>query len=170
LAEQGVSQHQLRRWRLQVFADTLELGWSPEEDRWFSVEESAAVARLIKENQALQERLSAQQAPRAALASKRLSWPCNVGPLTRWKSIEILHHADAGKNSHPDRVEPERPEPGPGRPGEPGVEPVPGQPPAQQDASVRALTLALVSALVSAGLSQRRALPWPGWRARVGTT
>ncbi len=35
-----------------------------------SVEESAAVARLIKENQALQERLSAQQARTRALASK----------------------------------------------------------------------------------------------------
>jgi transposase-like protein len=111
LAERGVSPHQLRRWRLQVFADTLELGLVPRPGVVVGVEESAALARLVKENQALQQRLSAQASEHEqALADKDAELAVQRRAVDALgKAIELLHHADAGKNSRPERVEPEQP-------------------------------------------------------------
>jgi transposase-like protein len=111
LDEQGVSNDQLRRWRSQVFADTLELGLVPRGGSMVSVEQSGALARLIKQNEALQQRLQAQRAEHErALAAKDADLDRQRRTVDALgKAIEILHHAGAGKSSQPHRVEDEQP-------------------------------------------------------------
>lgn len=111
LDEQGVSEDQMRRWRCQVFADTLELGLVPRGGSVVSVNESAALARLIKANEALQQRLQDQQAEHErvliAKAAELAVQQRAVDALG--KAIEILHRAGAGKSSQPLRAEDEQP-------------------------------------------------------------
>ena len=72
-----------------------------------SAEESAALARLIKENQSLQEQLAAQQVEHEqAVAAKDAALSVQLRAVDALgKAIEILHHAGAGKNSQQHRVE-----------------------------------------------------------------
>lgn len=111
LLERGVTKNQIRQWRSQVFAGTLELGLVPRGGTIVSVEESAALARLLKEKQALQEQLDRQQAEHEkVLAAKDAELDVQRRAVDALgKAIEILHHADAGKNSRTDRVEHEQP-------------------------------------------------------------
>lgn len=111
LDEQGVSQDQMRRWRSQVSADTLELGLVPRGGSVVSVDESGALARLIKQNEALQERLQAQQAEHErVLTAKEAELDVQRRTVDALgKAIEILHHAGAGKSSQRDRAEDEQP-------------------------------------------------------------
>lgn len=104
LIERGVSDHQLRRWRAQVFADTLEHGLVPRAGGLVSVEESGALARLLAENQVLREEMTAREAEyqrqlaerEEELARQRRT----VDALG--KAIEILHPSGASKNSETD--------------------------------------------------------------------
>lgn len=111
LDEQGVSQDQMRRWRSQVFADTLELGLVPRGGSVVSVDESAGLARLIKQNESLQERLQAQQTEHErVLAVKDAELEMQRRAVDALgKAIEILHHAGAGRSSQPHRAEEEQP-------------------------------------------------------------
>lgn len=107
LRQRGLSSDRMRRWRAQVFADTLELGLVPRGGSGVSAEESAALARLIKQNQALQEQLAAQQAEHEqAMRSKDDDLAVQLRAVDALgKAIEILHHAGAGKNSQQHRAE-----------------------------------------------------------------
>ena len=110
LQERGLSKEQMRSWRSQVFAGTLELGLIPRGGTVVSMEESAALTRLIQEKQALQDRLEAAQAEHErALAVKDAELAVAQRAVDALgKAIEILHHAGAGKSSQPDRAEDER--------------------------------------------------------------
>lgn len=111
LAERQVTKHEIRQWRAQVFAGTLELGLMPRGGGMVNGEESAALARLVKEKQALQEQLEALQAKHEkVLADKDAELDVQRRAVDALgKAIEILHHAGAGKSSRPDRAEEERP-------------------------------------------------------------
>lgn len=111
LLERGVTKNQIRQWRAQVFAGTLELGLVPRGGTMVNVEESAALARLLEEKQALQDQLREQQAEHEkVLAGKDAELAVQRRAVDALgKAIEILHHADAGKSSRPDRVEDEQP-------------------------------------------------------------
>jgi hypothetical protein len=100
----------MRQWRSQVFAGTLELGLIPRGGTVVSMEESAALARLIREKQALQERLDAALAEHErAIAAKDAELAVQQrASEALGKAIEILHRAGAGKTS-PDRAEHEQP-------------------------------------------------------------
>lgn len=101
LAERGVSPWHLHRWRSQVFADTLEQGLVPRGSGMVSVDEVAALKKLLDENEALKNQLAArevehQQELRARdekLAIQRRA----VDALG--KAIEILHRSGERKNS-----------------------------------------------------------------------
>jgi hypothetical protein len=110
LQEQGLTKEQMRSWRSQVFAGTLELGLIPRGGTVVSMEESAALARLIQEKQALQDQLEQEQAEHArALAAKDAELDVQRRAVDALgKAIEILHHAGAGKSSQPDRAEDEQ--------------------------------------------------------------
>lgn len=90
-----------------MFADTLELGLVPRGGSGVSSEESAALARLIKQNQALQEQLAAQQAEHEqAMAAKDDDLAVQLRAVDALgKAIEILHQAGAGKSSQQHRAE-----------------------------------------------------------------
>lgn len=90
LAARGVSMGRFRRWRAMVLADTLEQGLVPRGGGVVSVEESAAMQRLLAENESLRGELAARD---AELATQRRT----VDALG--KAIEILHQSGAGKNS-----------------------------------------------------------------------
>lgn len=117
VAERGLSERQLRRWRRQVFADTLEQGLVPRSGGLVSVEESGALARVLAENRALREEIAAERVVHARqlaerereLASQRRA----VEALG--KAIEILHPSGASKNSEPD----DAPSASPQQPGHP---------------------------------------------------
>ena len=104
LAERGVSDHQVRRWRALVFADTLEHGLVPRAGGLVSVDESGALARLLAENRALREEMAAQQAEHQRQLEQREEELARqrrtVDALG--KAIEILHPSGASKNSEPD--------------------------------------------------------------------
>lgn len=108
LAERGVSGHQLRRWRAQVFADTLEHGLVPRAGGLVSVEESGALARVLAENQALRDELAAQggvhQRQLAECEEELARQRRTVDALG--KAIEILHPSGVSKNSGNDEVPP----------------------------------------------------------------
>ncbi|HLO61631.1 MAG TPA: hypothetical protein VK165_01565 [Azonexus sp.] len=112
LGEHGVSYRQFRVWRAQVFADTLEYGLVPRGGLAVTAEQSAFVARLRAELDALREQVAQQQAEHEqALAAKAAELAVQVKAVDALgKAIEILHHAGAGKSSQPqDRAEGQRP-------------------------------------------------------------
>ena len=90
MTERGLTWGQVRRWRAQVFADTLEQGLVPRGGGVVSMDEARAVRRLVEENRALRDQLAARDAD---LAVQRRA----VEALG--KAIEILHRSGAGKNS-----------------------------------------------------------------------
>jgi hypothetical protein len=96
LAERGVSLHRFRRWRSMVLADTLDHGLVPRDGVGVSAEETAALKRLLAENEALRAELAAREED---LAVQRRA----VDALG--KAIEILHQSGAIKNSSNDRAE-----------------------------------------------------------------
>jgi hypothetical protein len=108
LVERGLSYRRMRRWRAQVFAGTLEHGLVPRAGGLVSVEESGALARLLAENQALREEMTAREAEHQRqlvereeeLARQRRT----VDALG--KAIEILHPSGASKNSETDDAPP----------------------------------------------------------------
>lgn len=110
LQEQGVTRDQMRGWRASVFAGTLEVGLVPRGGSMVSMEESAALARLVKQNRELEDRLRAEQAEHEqALAAKDADLATQRRAVDALgKAIEILHHADAGKTSQPTGVEDDR--------------------------------------------------------------
>ena len=110
LREHGLTGDQMRGWRTQVFAGTLESGLMPRGGSVVSAEESAALARLIKENQSLQQQLAAQQVEHEqAVAAKDAELAVQLRAVDALgKAIEILHHAGAGKNSQQHRAEGEQ--------------------------------------------------------------
>jgi hypothetical protein len=107
LREHGVTDRQMRTWRAQVFAGTLELGLIPRGGVMVSSEESAALARLIKLNRSLQEQLAAQQVEHEqVVAAKDAELAVQVRAVDALgKAIEILHHTGAGKSSQQHRAE-----------------------------------------------------------------
>jgi transposase-like protein len=107
LREHGVTDRQMRTWRAQVFAGTLELGLIPRGGAMVSPEESAALARLIKENRSLQEQLAAQQVEHEqAVAAKDAELAVQLRAVDALgKAIAILHHTGAGKSSQQHRAE-----------------------------------------------------------------
>ena len=107
LRERGLSKDEMRRWRSQVFAGTLELGLIPRGGTVVSMEESMALARLIREKQALQERLDAALAEHErAIAAKDAELAVQQrASEALGKAIEILHRAGAGKTSQTGRAE-----------------------------------------------------------------
>lgn len=111
LAERGVSENRLRRWRAQVFADTLEHGLVPRVGGMVSVDESGALARLLAENQALREQMAAQQAEYQRQVDERdEELACQRRTVDALgKAIEILHPSGASKNSGNDDAPPEEP-------------------------------------------------------------
>ena len=104
LAEHGLTHTRFRRWRMQVFADTLEHGLVPRAGGLVRVEESGALARLLAENQVLREQMAAQQAEHqrqlAEHAEELARQQRAVDALG--KAIEILHPGGASKNSETD--------------------------------------------------------------------
>lgn len=111
LREQAISDAQIRVWRAQVSAGTLELGLIPRGGLAVSMEESAALVRLVKEKQALQARLEAEQAEHErALAAKDAELAVQRRAVAALgKAIEILHPGGAGKSSSsPDGVDQRR--------------------------------------------------------------
>lgn len=60
----------MNRWRSQVFADTLEVDLVPRGGSVVNVDESAALARLINDKEALQRRDAQQGEYEQALADK----------------------------------------------------------------------------------------------------
>jgi hypothetical protein len=107
LHEQGVTSEQMRRWRMQVFAGTLELGLIPRGGQMVSREENAALARLVQEKRGLHEQLATQQvAHELALAARDAELATQRRAVEALgKAIEILHHSSVGKIS-PSSAEP----------------------------------------------------------------
>lgn len=105
LVDRGIKWHSMSRWRSQVFADTLEVDLVPRGGSVVNVEESAALARLLKEKEALQRRLDAQQAEHEqAIADKDAQLAVQLRTVNALgKAIEFLRPDVAGKNStqHP---------------------------------------------------------------------
>ena len=106
MVERGLTWGQLRRWRAQVFADTLEHGLVPRAGGVVSVDEAAAVRRLVEQNRALKEQLAAKDAD---LAVQRRA----VEALG--KAIEILHRSSESKNSTESVATDDEPPPTPRR-------------------------------------------------------
>jgi len=105
LVDRGIKWHSMSRWRSQVFADTLEVGLVPRGGSVVNVEESAALARLVKQNEALQQQLDAQQAEHGqVIADKDAQLAVQLRTVNALgKAIEFLRPDGAGKNStqHP---------------------------------------------------------------------
>lgn len=95
LTERGISVHQFRRWRSMVFADTLDHGLVPRAVAEVSTDESAAVKRLLAENEALRAQLAAREED---LAVQQRA----VDALG--KAIELLQQSGAIKNSNSERA------------------------------------------------------------------
>lgn len=101
LAERGITQNRVRRWRKQVFADTLEVGLVPRVGGVVSADESGALKRLLSENQQLREQLAASdRAHHQELAARDEELACQRRAVDALgKAIEILHPNGASKNS-----------------------------------------------------------------------
>lgn len=117
LAERGVSPSRFLRWRRQVFAGTLEQGLIPREGGVVSVEEAAALKKLLDENQALKDELAARDAEhQQALAAKDDELAVQRRAVEALgKAIEILHQSGEGKNSTDRAASPEVPAKAPHR-------------------------------------------------------
>lgn len=105
LKERGIKWHSMSRWRSQVFADTMEVDLVPRGGSVVDVEKSAALARLIKEKEALQQQLAAAQAEHEkALADRDAELALQRRTVDALgKAIEFLRPDGEGKNSrqHP---------------------------------------------------------------------
>lgn len=101
LADRGIKWHSMSRWRSQVFADTLELDLVPRGGSVVNVEESAALARLIKQNEELQQQLDDQAAEHErAIADKDEQLAIQRRTVNALgKAIEFLRPDGEGKNS-----------------------------------------------------------------------
>ncbi len=99
--ERGLSEWQVRRWRRQVFADTLAQGLVPRGGGVVSVDEAAALKTLLDENQALRDRLAARDVEhQQKLAAKNDELAVQRRAVEALgKAIEILHGSGEGKNS-----------------------------------------------------------------------
>jgi hypothetical protein len=110
LLERGISHDQIRRWRKQVLADTLELGLVPRGSGMVSVEEAAGLKKLLDENRALKEQLATSQAEhRRELAAKNEALRTQLRAVDALgKAIEILHRSGERKTSTEGAAEPRR--------------------------------------------------------------
>lgn len=101
LTERGLSSWQMRRWRSQVFAGSLEHGLVPRGGAMVSVEEAAALKKLLDENQVLRQQLAARDAEhRQELAAKDDELAVQRRAVDALgKAIEILHRSGDSKNS-----------------------------------------------------------------------
>ena len=101
LVERGVSDARLRRWRKQVFADTLEQGLVPRGGGAVSVEDAAALKKLLAENQELRDELVARDAEhQREVAAKDDELAVQRRAVEALgKAIEILHRSGDGKSS-----------------------------------------------------------------------
>jgi len=101
LEERGVRRRDMRRWRSQVFADTLEQGLVPRAGGAVSMEEVDALKRLVEENRALRRELKARNAEHAReLAAREKDLVAQRRAVDALgKAIEILHQGGGGKSS-----------------------------------------------------------------------
>ncbi|NYF97698.1 hypothetical protein [Janibacter cremeus] len=101
LTDRGIKWHSMSRWRSQVFADTLEVDLVPRGGSVVNVEESAALARLIRQNEALQQQLEAERAEREQqVAGKEAELAVQRRTINALgKAIEFLRPDGEGKNS-----------------------------------------------------------------------
>ena len=101
LRERGLSVGQVRRWRSQVFADTLEQGLVPRAGAVVSVDEAGALRRLLEENQALREQLAARDGEhRRELAARDEELAIQRRAVDALgKAIEVLQQSGEDKNS-----------------------------------------------------------------------
>lgn len=99
--DRGISTNQMRTWRLQVMADTLEVGLVPRGGVAVAAEEAKAIARLAKEADKLREQLVRERAAHEkALAAKQAELGVQQRAVDALgKAIEILHRRGAGKTS-----------------------------------------------------------------------
>lgn len=101
LVERGVSDARLRRWRRQVFADTLEQGLVPRGGGAVSIEDAAALKKVLAENQKLRDELSARDAEhQREVAAKDEELAVQRRAVEALgKAIELLHRSDDAKSS-----------------------------------------------------------------------
>lgn len=101
LAERGLSSWQMGRWRKQVFAGSLEQGLVPRGGAMVSVEEAAALKKLLDENQVLKQQFAARDAEhQEELAAKDHELAVQRRAVDALgKAIEILHRSGGSKNS-----------------------------------------------------------------------
>lgn len=111
LVERGISHDQMRRWRSQVLADTLELGLVPRGGGMGSVEETAGLKKLLDENRAFREQLAANDAEhRQKLAAKDQALETQRRAVDALgKAIEVLHQSGDSKNSTNSAARPSQP-------------------------------------------------------------
>lgn len=96
----GISAERMRMWRRAFLAGTLELGISPRDGIVITMEEEAAVVRLLQENQRLREQLLEQQARHECELAQRQA---DVAREQRavaalGKAIELLQAGAGGKS------------------------------------------------------------------------
>ena len=103
LLEHGVSIDQMRTWRLQVMADTLERGLVPRGGVAVSRDEAKALARLAREAEQLRAQLASERAEHERiLAAKEAELATQQRAVDALgKAIEILQQHGAGKTSQP---------------------------------------------------------------------
>lgn len=111
LTDRGIKWHSMSRWRSQVFADTLEVDLVPRGGSVVNVEESAALARLLKEKEALQQQLEAERAEHEQqVADKEAELAVQRRTINALgKAIEFLRPDGEGKSStRQDRADPQQ--------------------------------------------------------------
>lgn len=101
LTDRGIKWHSMSRWRSQVFADTLEVDLVPRGSSVVNVEESAALARLIRQNEALQQQIEAERAEHEQqVADKDAQLAVQLRTVNALgKAIEFLRPDGEDKNS-----------------------------------------------------------------------
>ncbi|MGB3675996.1 MAG: hypothetical protein WA988_16310 [Candidatus Nanopelagicales bacterium] len=113
LREHGLGPNDIRKWRAQVFAGSLELGLIPRGGQLVSTQESAALRRLLKENEVLRAQLAARDVEHErVVATKDADLEVQRAAVNALgKAIELLHHDAASKRSttHPDGDRPDPP-------------------------------------------------------------
>lgn len=111
LTDRGIKWHSMSRWRSQVFADTLEVDLVPRGGSVVNVEESAALARLLKEKEVLQQQLEAERAEHEQqVADKEAELAVQRRTINALgKAIEFLRPDGEGKSSTlQDRADPQQ--------------------------------------------------------------
>jgi transposase-like protein len=93
LREHDLSSDQMRVWRRQVYAGSLERGLVPRGELVSSVEDNREIVRLARENEALTQQLQAQaEAHQAALAAKEAELAGAARTVDALgKAIALLH-------------------------------------------------------------------------------